>query len=234
MNVRRFLSKLKASYYIVTAKSRASFAQVGEDSILYFLFNSVGINKISYLDIGANSPVVGNNTYAFYLSGSRGVCIEPDPTLFKKLKSVRKKDTCLNMGIGFNEESAADFYIFKTTGWNTFSKEEAELRRASGAQYEKVIQVPLKNINTIIPQYFTTAPDLISIDVEGLDLDILQSLDFGKFSPKVLLVETLRFGATDKAEKQQAIIDLILSKGYFIYADTYVNTIFCKNNFFTK
>lgn len=231
---KRIISKCISCYYIFIAKARPSFAQVGEDSILYYLFHNSGMKNISYLDIGTNHPVYGNNTYAFYLFGGKGVCVEPDPSLFTMVKKIRKNDTCLQVGIGLNEQSEADFYVFSNSGWNTFSAEEASLRKASGMPYDKVLKIPLKNINDIIATHFSSSPDLISIDVEGLDFEILKSLDFNKYAPKVLVIETLRFGETSKAMKHEEMIDFVRNNGYFVYADTHVNTIFCKNNFFNK
>lgn len=234
MDLKNWVSRGKAAYCVLKAKARPSFAQVGEDSILYYLFQSVGVNNISYLDIGTNHPIYGNNTYAFYLYGSRGVCVEPDPFLYKQIVARRKNDICLNVGIGLTEQVEADFYVFPNSGWNTFSQEEATLRASSGMPYSKVLKVPLKNINDIIAANFSATPDVISIDVEGLDFDILKSLDFSKHAPKVLVIETLRFGATHKATKYTDIINFVCDQGYFVYADTYVNTIFCQNNFFIK
>ncbi len=58
------------------------------------------LKQPTYLDIGAHHPTYLINTAFFYLKGLRGVCIEPDPFLFAEFKKERKKDTCLNVGIG--------------------------------------------------------------------------------------------------------------------------------------
>jgi FkbM family methyltransferase len=228
MNYKRLYSKIIAASQIIKGWGKPSFSQVGEDRILDYLFASLGVKHPVYLDIGANHPIIGSNTYFFYQRGSKGVCVEPSPALYNLIKKIRPKDICINAGIGFSEVKEADFYIFPESGWNTFSKEEVEYRRAHGQLYEKIISMALKNINSIIEKNFQQAPDFISIDVEGLDFDILKSLDFFRFAPKVLLVETIRFGDTDKQKKQGAIIDFVLSKGYSIYADTFVNTIFLR------
>jgi len=236
MNAALVASKLKACWYILRGFGRPSFSQLGEDQILHFLFQSVNIKKPSYLDVGANHPVSGSNSYFFYHRGSKGVCVEPEPHLFATIKRIRKRDICLNVGIGLNDSKEADFFIFhpKYSGWNTFSREEAEYRKQSGHPYERVMKMPLKNINEILTENFSSLPDFISIDVEGLDFDIIKSLNFEKFKPKVLVVETIRFGQTAKAEKQQSLIDFICNKGYFVYADTGVNTIFCRKDIITK
>lgn len=231
MNAALILSKLNACWYIMKGLGKPSFSQTGEDRILHFLFQSIGIEKPTYLDIGANHPVNGSNSYFFYQRGSSGVCVEPDPDLASQIKHLRKRDICLNVGIGLNKSTAADFYIFPEpyTGWNTFDKNEAEYRKANWHPYDKVIKMPLENINDILLKNFKITPDFISIDVEGLDFDILQSLDFDKHKPKVLLAETLHYGENNTPEKLKHIIDFVCSKGYSTYADTYVNTIFLRN-----
>jgi hypothetical protein len=90
-------------------------------------------------------------------------------------------------------------------------------------RYE-VTRVRLVNINDIIEEQFKgKAPDFLSIDVEGLDHEILQSLDFTRFRPRVICVETLVFGEN---RPDQRIFDLMKSKGYTALGSTHVNTIF--------
>ena len=82
-------------------------------------------------------------------------------------------------------------------------------------------------------QYFSPHPNFISLDVEGLDLQILQSLDFEKFKPEVICVETITFGYMNNTEmKINEIADFMSTKGYSIYADTHINTIFCRKDLF--
>ena len=113
---------------IILPYSQLTYAQAGEDLILANLFYKLSIGNPSYLDIGANHPSYISNTYYFYLRGSRGVCVEPNPYLFKKIERLRKHDTVLNVGVGLSEQSEADFYLFpkRAHGLSTFSKEEAE------------------------------------------------------------------------------------------------------------
>ncbi|MFM6249337.1 MAG: hypothetical protein ACKPEQ_09345, partial [Dolichospermum sp.] len=56
-----------------------SYSQCGEDLIINFIFNNLGIINPSYLDIGAHHPTYLSNTYSFYRKGCQGVCVEPDP-----------------------------------------------------------------------------------------------------------------------------------------------------------
>ena len=230
MNIKRILGKCRRGLDVVTLNAYASYSQAGEDRIVSYLLNQLGISKPTYLDIGANEPVISNNTYMFYDRGGKGVCIEPDPEMFRKIKKARPRDTALNVGIGLTNAPGMSFYLFpgKENGWSTFSEKEAKLREAeSGIKY-KVITVPVRNINDIIAENFTSAPDFISLDVEGMDLEILQSLDFQRFQPEIICVETITFSITNTEEKLDEISAFMHSKGYYTYGDTHVNTIFCR------
>jgi FkbM family methyltransferase len=232
MNLQRFYRKCKACFHIIRANAQPSFSQAGEDIIIQYLFQLLKITRPTYLDIGANLPVNGSNTYFFYNKGSRGVCIEPDPELYQHLVKSRPGDKILNIGIGIQETAAADLYIFPHPyrGWNTFSKEEANKREGeSGIKVQEIKSLQLLNVNDVIKNNFSSRPNFISLDVEGLDFDILKSLDFEKYGPEVICVETITFSTKLEEEKTQDIISFIVSKGYFIFADTHINTIFCKS-----
>lgn len=236
MNFKRFLGKCRRGADVVTLNAYATYSQVGEDRIISYLFHSLNIPLPSYLDIGTNEPIISNNTFLLYDKGCKGVCIEPDPEMVKVIKRKRPKDIVLNVGIGITETSDAAFYLFpgKLNGWSTFSEVEAGIREAESGLKAKIIPIPLKNINDIIATYFNPYPNFISLDVEGLDLDILKSLDFDRFQPEVICVETISFSITNTEEKLDDIMDFMHSKGYFTYADTHVNTIFCKKSLFNK
>ena len=111
-----------------------------------------------------------NNTYLFYRKGCRGVLVEPNPAFCRKLTSVRPGDTVLNIGIGIIDQSEADYYVISghLGEWlNTFSKEEAERVTSSPGstnRIEKVLKMPLVNINRVIGEHFQGAPDFVSID----------------------------------------------------------------------
>ena len=215
------------------AYRQSSYSQAGEDRILSYLFNSLGVANPSYLDIGASHPIVASNTFLFYETGSTGVCVEADPALFGFLAEFRSNDKCLNVGVTFDDRKEADFYVFPVAGLNTLSKEEAEYREQHGSyKVEKIIKIPLKTINEVIEENFDKTPDLISLDVEGIDLEILKSLNFDKHRPPVICVETITYSENRTERKVTGILDFLISKGYFVYADTHINTIFVEEKRF--
>jgi hypothetical protein len=141
----------------------------------------------------------------------------------------RPEDTVLNIGIGITDETQADFYVFdEFSQLNTFSKERADeyISEYGPAVLKEVMKMPLVNINTVIEQNFENAPDIFSIDVEGLDLAILETLNFSRFRPALFCVETGVFGSFDVNEGIHALMQ---ANNYVMRANTFTNSIFIDN-----
>lgn len=234
MNWTRIFGKVSGARYILESKIYPSYSQAGEDQIVRYIFQATGIQQPTYLDIGANHPYICSNTYLFYSRGSKGVCVEPDENCFALLKKSRKRDKLLQAAIGAKAGNA-DLYVFPDpySGWNTLSQEEAESRQAqTGVKIKKVLRIPVMDINEVMASHFNPHPNFISLDVEGLDLEILQSIDFTRFKPEVICVETVTFSMKQEEQKLSSIASFLLEKDYFIFGDTHINTIFCRKDFY--
>ena len=241
--LKRIIRKLIRHYVI--PKAQFIYSQSGEDIIMSHLFNKLAIKNPRYLDIGANEPKFISNTFRFYEQGSRGVLIEPNPKLFRKLQKQRIGDTLLNIGIGLTNVAEADFYLFpdSASGLSTFSLKDAMYWQEIGMKgigkinYEKVIKVQLIPVNNILQKYFSDENNkinLISIDVEGLDFDILKSIDLNKFKHDIICIVTLEYDEDQNEFKNKGIIDYMVSNEYEVYADTRINTIFCRKDILNK
>lgn len=210
---------------------KKSYSQCGEDVIVDFIREALKINTFSYLDIGANDPITINNTYLFYRKGFKGVCVEPDPILYDRLRRARKGDVCLNAGIGTKAEKEADFYMMTVNTLNTFSRAEADRYQSYGnCKIAKTIKVPLISINSVIDQYLTPYPNFVSLDIEGLDFEIIKTFDFSRFRPEIFCIETLTYTTDNTENKIKKLIDYVTDNGYMLYADTYINSIFVEKN----
>lgn len=206
----------------------ASYSQSGEDILIEYVLGWMGIKTRTYLDIGAHHPTYLSNTYLFYTHGARGVSVEPDSTLHAVIAKQRPEDTNLNIGVGKKRQSAK-FYIMHPTTLNTFSKKEAETYcvRYPEAKITDTVSLPVVPVNEIIAEHFPkAAPDLVSIDVEGLDLEIVESFDFKRSRPTVFCIETVEYEGETVLRKATKLINKMKAQDYFIYADTFTNTIF--------
>jgi FkbM family methyltransferase len=209
---------------------KLSYAQQGEDIVLWqILVYVLGIERPTYMDIGAHHPVFNNNTYFLYERGSRGVLVEPNPGLHRVLEQVRPRDALVRAGIGATAQAEADFYIIggsEDAQLNTFSREQAEtLVKRSNGRYtiERVMKIPLLSINQLMRKHWNGPPNLLSVDTEGYDLAILRSLDFKALRPDVVCVETVEIGGRRLLTE---IMQLMAKNGYEARGGSFVNTIF--------
>lgn len=208
--------------------AKHSYAQAGEDLIIDFAAGAMQIENVSYLDIGAHHPTHFSNTYLFYKRGYQGVLVEPDPDLMASIRRLRPRDTCIEAGVGVHSAADARFFVMSTRTLNTFSEEEARRYEAMGTQrIEKILPVAMVTLDQILADQFRgREPTLVSIDVEGLDFEVLSTLDLKRHRPPIICVETLQYSETREEIKDTRIARLMSDNDYFAYGDTYINTIF--------
>jgi len=206
--------------------TKTTYAQQFEDLIVADIFKYLDIKEIRYLDIGAWEPVQDSNTYLFYTQGHRGVLVEPNDFYVQKIRATRPGDKVLPVGVGITDQEEADYFMVENVpGHNTFSPEVAEKNRGEGRKVTAV-KKRLVNINAVIAENFKEPPNFISIDVEGLDFDILKTLDFDKYRPAVICAETL---VVNTKGVDYRIEEFLRSKNYSVRGATFVNTIFVAN-----
>ena len=210
-----------------------TYAQCGEDIVVRFLFNSMGIYRPSYLELGTYHPILGNNTFLFYRYGSRGVCVEADRNLIREIRRYRVEDKILNIGVATGDAQSADFYIFNEPSLNTFSRDEAMERERNGSYKVLAVEnVILQSITQIIKENFDSFPDFLSIDIESLDLEVIRTLDFSLHPIPIICVETCTYSENHIKHRNPEIQEYFKSQDYFAYADTYINTIFVNKRWF--
>ncbi|MGM7719633.1 FkbM family methyltransferase [Metabacillus sp. Hm71] len=152
-----------------------------------------------FVDIGAHDGIGFSNSYFFEKHKNwNGICIEPLPNVFKLLKKNRK---CICVeGAIFTEEGYQDFRML--TGDLEFEMHsgivneyddrhieriEKLLKRTGGNS--KLIKVKTFTLQSILENHNITHIDLLSIDTEGSELAVLQSIDFKKVKIECILVE---------------------------------------------
>jgi FkbM family methyltransferase len=210
---------------------KKSYSQCGEDLLIQYIFTLRGVKNPSYIDIGANDPFFLSNTALFYKKGSRGINIEANPQLMKQFITNRPKDINLNIGIS-NKEEELDFYIMEDNTLSTFSKEECDFMVSKEKTLKAVQKIKLITIADVLEKYFGNQfPDFMSIDVEGMDFQILQSIDFENSRPKVICVEAAEYSPVGAGARRSELIDFLVAKGYYEYANTNLNAIMVDRKF---
>jgi len=208
-----------------------SFSQCGEDLIVDYIFKLRNIYNPTYIDIGAYHPYRLNNTAIFYHRGCKGINIEANPWLLESFKELRPNDINLNVGIS-DYKGKLNFYFMYENTLSTFSKKEMEIMVKLNKQVAHIAKIKVTTINSIIEKYTKNIfPDFLSLDAEGFDLKILQSINFLGNVPKVICVESAEYSPLGAGAPRNELIDFLESKGYYRYACTNLNSIMVKRDF---
>lgn len=200
-----------------------TYAQHGDDIVIRCIFDSLGIDNPSYLDIGAHHPTNISNTKLFYDTGSRGINVEANPYLFQQFMIERPEDINLNFGVG-KESGFLDFYMVdEYSGRNSFDHATVEAFIAEHPEFKihEIRTLPVMTVAQVLSN--RTIPDFLTIDVEGLDYEILKSIDFKRYPFKVICVEV---GGSDKINYADAVSLLLENNGYFSLIRCGANLIF--------
>lgn len=204
---------------------RTSYSQSGEDIIVSFLLDMIsGSTQKKYLDIGANHPFHLSNTALLYKKGGHGVLVEPDPYFAMLLRKKRPRDKVVECGVHFSGETKADFYVMDSPTLNTFSEQEMQRYVGMGHKVTDKLKVNLLDINRILES--SGELDFFNIDIEGLDFIILQMINFEKYRPKCICVESITYEINREPQKLKDLLSFMSSKDYVLYADTFINSIF--------
>ena len=150
-----------------------------------------------FADIGAHDGVSFNNSVYFERAlGWRGLCVEPIPDVFAELQKNRKA-VCVRACIGRSSGTRA---FLRVTGYaemlsgiaDTYDPRHLERIRSevsqSGGTME-TIEVPCERLDTLLGEHGFASVDLLSIDVEGAELEVLDSFDWRRYRPSVVCIE---------------------------------------------
>ena len=210
---------LKLFYYLFYRTKiffpKKNYSIFGEDDFVdnYFKNKSDGF----YIDVGCYHPLEGNNTHLLYKKGWNGINIDINFYSIELFNFLRKKDINIHSGISQKKNSLTMYYRKEINMLNTLDKNIAKIHFRNGYKKKKI---QVNTLNFFISKYFKKQKkiDFINIDVEGRELDVLKSLNFKKYKPKLICIEihnTKKLYDTNyKYLKSNSIYKYLLNKNY--------------------
>lgn len=183
-----------------------SYGHTGEDRILKELINPPVFKKGFYIELGANHPTFISNTFSFYRSGWRGICVDANKAHVKLFSLLRPRDRAIHAVLDIKKGERV-FFRFQNDVLSTLDPITARNLAAEGLQYkEEIVQtVPLDELLTNLnaPQEF----DLLAIDIEEMDLPVLKTLNLRKYQPQWIVMELEDFTILE-ASAHEAVLYL--------------------------
>ncbi|MDD3413827.1 MAG: FkbM family methyltransferase [Lachnospiraceae bacterium] len=191
--------------------------QYGEDAIILNIINllNIDVSMMSYLELGTNNPISINNTYLLYQLGVRGVLVEPNPLLTNIIKCVRPEDRLITKAVDIHNSGKTTFYELNSSALGTIAidKLEDDVVSKISTDFEIIdtFDVETITINDIFESMEAT-PTLLATDIEGLDYEVIKSIDFNKYRPRIILTELIAWGA--KKDEKREMVEFLSDMGY--------------------
>lgn len=192
-----------------------SYAQNFEDAVLWRALKHVKAG--TYIDVGAQHPVVDSVSKAFYERGWRGIHIEPVRAYADLLRADRPDETVLEVALG-ETNGTMNLHVFAATGLSTAVQQYATRHEEEGGFAVETVQVPVLTLKSALPALAGKPVHWLKIDVEGFEEQVLKGWDSSVLRPWVMVVEATIPNST--ATDFDRWDPLILAAGYtFVYFD---------------
>jgi FkbM family methyltransferase len=189
---------------------RAIFPADTEDRLKEEFFHATPAGF--FVDVGANAPQDGSQTFAMERRGWSGVLVEPQPELAERLRRERRaKVYAVACSTPQNSGKTLTLYL---AGIQSSLKPDFY---AAGMQRAGAIDVPIMTLDQVLTD--AGAPhgiDFVSIDVEGHDIEVLDGFDLARWRPRLLLIEDV--------VQNLKLHRTLMSRGYRWFRRTGINS----------
>jgi hypothetical protein len=146
------------------------------------------INKGFYVDAGCYHPLHLNNTYLLYKKNWNGINIDLSKFSIDLFNYMRPDDVNINLAVTNNDGETIVYHQKEISQLSTIKKEVAKNRMQGSIKEKKIIS---QKLTTILnnSKFNKRKIDFLNIDLEGADLEALNSLDFNIYRPKIICIE---------------------------------------------
>ena len=160
----------------------------GEDLIISDLTKN--IKNGFYVDAGCYHPLHLSNTYLLYKRSWTGINIDISEFSIKLFNYLRPNDVNINSAVSNMEKEISFYYQKKLSQLSTIKKAISNERMQGNIKEKKIKSLKL---NSILNQskFKNRQIDFLNIDVEGADFEVLKSLDFTIYEPKIICIEIM-------------------------------------------
>ena len=157
-----------------------------------------------------------------YNDSSKVFVVEANPKNIDKLKSSYKNFKnihILNFAVSSNNNDEISLYYSEDDAphYQACSSNINHVKKYYPNSIIKKFNIKSVSINNFFKKYSISEVDYLSIDIEGLDYEVLMSIDFNKFNVKNISIEYLHL---TKVQKKN-LINFLSKMGYSYYGFGY-------------
>ncbi len=139
-----------------------------------------------FVEVGANDPRLLSQTWFLEQLGWTGLLVEPLETLYQRLAVERPCSRVVRAACaGPEQRGTGKFHLAQSTLMGTLQPHVDD----QGVRYVGEETVPIVTLDDLLQQAPPARVDLVSIDVEGTELDVLRGFDLPRWRPELILIE---------------------------------------------
>jgi FkbM family methyltransferase len=179
------------------------------------------------VDVGATDGVYINNTLHFEQRGWDVLCIEANPDYAQQLARNRRK--ALNYAVSDEDRDGVVFHVVRVAQLNNCSsisslqvdQDLLKQHRDMGYTCEEFdLTVNARTLNSCLAESPLDRIDFVSIDVEGVELQVLRGFDLARWKPRLMVIES------NTPAQSTGIADYVREFGYRLDRRVEVNDFF--------
>ena len=177
-----------------------SYAQNGEDVVLRRAFRYVVDGR--YIDVGANHPTEDSISRSFYDQGWRGITVEPLQQLAVQHRLERPRDVMVEAVISETDGGKVVLHSYDDSGLSTTMDGIRDQHAVSG-RVATDLEVDSRRLDSVLEEAGWQGEDIhfMTIDTEGAESAVLNSIDLHTWRPWVLVIEATLPNSTERSHE---------------------------------
>lgn len=175
-----------------------------------------------YVDVGAFHPIKYSNTLLLSLVGWKGINIDPNPVTVELFNVQRPDD--LNLWCGVSNAPGKGHYQQSVKGEVSATGSLVKIDPNSPNSVidnDCLVKVPLHRLDEILDDsdWQNMSFGLLNVDIEGTEMDVLQSNCWFRFRPIIISIE-------ENDLHQSRIEPFLQDQNYKLVAECFLTKIF--------
>jgi FkbM family methyltransferase len=196
------------------------YSQFGEDR--YLVEHKLVPKRGTFVDVGAGDPVRFSNSLYFEQHGWTGVCVDADP---KQVESLRGSRSCIVEWAAITSAGRpVELLQCEEPDYSTMLTHLPAVAAAKGWSFTPT-RVPGARLEAILERHAVEQIDILSIDTEGTELDVCDSMDWQRHRPSIVVIEHATMG---RPKQETAVREYFAQLPYRLIHRTECNLIFAR------
>ena len=190
--------------YIRNFKYLFGGSQFNEEKNILDLFENN--HRGTYVDLGCFHPTKYSNTRKMYNLGWTGLNIDLNPITIELFNFKRPKDINICAALSNKIKKTNLYYHHDLSSQNTLSDNHVSwMKKNFGLNNLKRKKIKTTRLDKILKKFKINHIDFLNIDIEGLELEVMSTINLNKLNIKVICIELLAYNQIKKKRKKKIL-----------------------------